>query len=423
MHLRKKNPDGPAADRTHVPATRLTRRGFFRASAAAGVAGAAIGVLSFCGSNDADDDSEPVVVDSDSAVSVTADDSPYEFIDEYGYTPEATYTLPLGTVLRPAEGTWVPVTIAGSSATPMVKAGAFSSETGTLSEVVSSPVSDAATVVIYDVACSDSVYAWTELDTTDRSWTLYAAKFSDGELTGDPQKLWDTTSDYDPAPIACSGSKVIWQIQPSYSGKKTSEHSFAYVWAIGEQNVRQCVKSPGRFATKPTVSGANCILTPRVRADEGTYYGVTAFSISDNLSTKIDQLVLPASVKPFRATRVGDKFVISIEASYSTGGLLSKMGTYIGTRTGGFVKVDREPSECPAGHNGIYLVKSRSSYVVVGTEEQKYSSLVSIDRAVDYGEYPARCGDCELFVTFATVKDADTGYPASVTVRTFRLNA
>ena len=46
-----------------------------------------------------------------------------------------------------------------------------------------------------------------------------------------------------------------------------------------------------------------------------------------------------------------------------------------------------------------------------------------MDRAVDYGEYPARCGECDLFVTFATVKDADTGYPASVTVRTFRLNS
>ena len=402
----------------------ISRRGLFAGAAAVGVAGAAVGILNTCSSQQqVDDDAEPVVVDSDSAVSVTADDSPYEFEDGFGYTLESTWTVPLGTVLRPSEGTWIAATIAGSSAIPMVKGGALSTESGTLSEVVSTTVGTATTVVIYDVACSDSVYAWTELDTIDRSWTLYAAKFSGGALTGDPKKLWEGTSDFDPAPIACSGSKVIWQVQPSTSGSKTAQHSFAYVWAAGDENARQCVESPGRFATKPTVSGSNCILTPRVNADEGTYYGVVAYSISDNLSSKVDQLVLPSSVKPFRATRVGDKFVVSIEASYSTGGLLSKMGTYIGTRSAGFVKVDREPSECPAGKDGIYLVKSRASYVVVGTGDQKYSTLLSVDRAVDYGEYPARCGDCDLFVTFATVKDADTGYPASVTVRTFRLNA
>ena len=403
---------------------KLTRRGLFKASAAAGVAGAAASALAGCGSDNSQDTSEPVVVDSDSAIDVMADDSSYEYKDDHGFTLENTWTLPLGTVLRPAEGTWIPATLAGSSALPMCKAGALSVESGTLSEVVSAPLGTATTTVIYDVACSDKVYAWVELDVTTRAWTLYASKFSDGALDGDTQKLWDGTSDYDPAPLAASGSKVIWQVQPSLSGKKTSEHSYCYVWATGDSNAKRAVESPGRFATRPTVSGDVCVLTPRVRADEGTYYGATAYSISDNLSTQVDQLVLPSSVKPFRATRVGGKFLVSIEASYSSGGLLSKMGTYIGTRSGDFIKIDREPSECPAGSaDGIYVIKSRSSYAVVDEQNQKYSALLSVDRAVDYGEYPARCGESDLFVTFATVKDADTGYPASVTVRTFRLNS
>ena len=400
---------------------KLTRRGFFKASAAAGVAGAAVGILAGCSHDNKDQVSDPVVVDSDSAVSVTADGSPYEYEDNHGFTLEGTWTLPLGCVLRPAEGTWVPATVAGSSALPAVKGGAFSTSSGTLSEVVSAPKGAAATTVIYDVACSDSVYAWVELDMSSRSWQLYAAKFSDGALSGDPQKLWDADSDYDPAPIACTGSKVVWQVMPSLSGKKTSESSACYLWSTGDKDARKVVESPGRFATRPTVSAGNVILSPRVRAGEGTFYGVTAYSASDNMSTQMDQLVLPAGVKPFRATRVGDKFVVSIEASYSSGGLLSQMGTYVGTRSGDFIKVDREPSECPAGTDGLYLIKSRSSYMVVDSKNQKYSSLLSIDRSVDYGEYPARCGDCDLFVTFATVKDADTGYPASVTVRAFRL--
>ena len=53
---------------------------------------------------------------------------------------------------------------------------------------------------------------------------------------------------------------------------------------------------------------------------------------------------MPAGVKPFRATRVGERFLVSVEASYSTGGLLGQMGTYMGTESAGFVKLDREPS-------------------------------------------------------------------------------
>lgn len=401
---------------------KLTRRGFFKASAAAGATTVAATALSACGSGSSEDTSDPVVVDSDSAVDVMADGSPYQFEDDYGFTLEATWSLPLGTVLRPSEGTWIAATLAGSSAIPMCKGGALSTESGTLAEVVSAPLGASTTTVIYDVACSDKVYAWVELDVTTRSWSLYASKFSDGALEGETQKLWDGISDYDPAPLAVSGSKVIWQVQPALSGSKTSQHSYCYIWSTGDSEAKRAVESPGRFATRPTVSGDVCVLTPRVRSDEGTYYGATAYSISDNLSKQVDQLVLPASVKPFRATRVGEKFLISIEASYSSGGLLSKMGTYIGTRSGDFVKIDREPSECPAGSGSIYVIKSRSSYVVVDTQNQKYSALLSADRSVDYGEYPARCGDNELFVTFATVKDADTGYPASVTVRAFRLN-
>ena len=160
---------------------------------------------------------------------------------------------------------------------------------------------------------------------------------------------------------------------------------------------------------------------PRVRASEGTYYGVTAYSLSDDLKTKVDQLVMPASVRPFRAARVGDRFLVSVEASYSSGGLLGKMGTYMGTSSAGFTKLDREPSECGCGKDDVFVIKSNASYLVVDLAKKTYSALSAMDRSVDYGEFPARAGECDQFVTFSTVKDPDTGYPASVAVRTFRL--
>ena len=163
------------------------------------------------------------------------------------------------------------------------------------------------------------------------------------------------------------------------------------------------------------------VLTPRVHADQGVYYGITAYTLDDNLATKAAQLVMPSTVKPFRASYVGGRFLVSVEASYSSGGLLGKMGTYIGTESEGFVKLDREPSEGGCGKGNVFVIKSRSSYFVIDLDAQTYTGISSVDRAVDYGEYPAREGACSSFVTFSTVKDATTGYPASVTVRTFDL--
>ncbi len=368
-----------------------------------------------------DDDSiinsEPVVVDESDAVDITEE---YEYVD---CTLEATntYSLDLGNVLHPAEGTWIPVTTAGASSTPMVVGSALSVASGELMEVVPEPVGTGQNVVIYDVRCSDSVYAWVELDIITRDWSLYASAFSAGSLTGETTLLWEDDSDWDPAPFAVAGNRVIWQVQPSTSGSKTTEYSHCYVWKSGSTDATAVIESPGRFATKPTLSGDYIVLAPRVREDEGTYYGVTAYTLDDDLSTIAARLVMPKSVKPFRASYIGDRFLISVEASYSSSDLLSQMGTYLGTEDLGFIEIPYEPSEGGCGKDGLYLIKRNSSYYVINTEEQTYSTLYSTDRCIDYGEYPARVGETNDFVTFATVKDASSGYPTSVIVRTFTL--
>ena len=398
---------------------KVTRRSLFKAAAVGGAMAAAVGVLGGCTHGADDQDvADPTIVDSDDAESVLESFSSADLT----LTQEASWTLPLGTVLQPAEGNWIPALCAGSSATPMVKGAVLSLASGQLGEVVSAPLGQASTTVIYDARCSDSVYAWVELDLVTRAWALYASSFSAGKLAGDTKTLWEGTSDFDPAPFAVSGSSVIWQVQPSLLGTKTAtEHSFCYLWHEGDADAQAVVESSGRFATKPMVSGDALVVTPRVRADEGVYYGVTAYSLSDDLKTRLDQLVMPVNVRPFRATRVGDRFLVSVEASYGTGGLLGQMGTYMGTPSAGFTKLNREPSECGCGKGDTFIVKSNSSYFVIDLEKKTYASLLSSDRAVDYGEFPARTGECDLFVTYATVKDPDTGYPASVAVRTFRL--
>ncbi len=131
--------------------------------------------------------------------------------------------------------------------------------------------------------------------------------------------------------------------------------------------------------------------------------------MSDSLSKQVDQLVLPSTVKPMNAVRIGDDFAFSIEASYDSGGLLGTMGSYIGHGDGPFVALSREPYAPIAGKDGTYVVKSRASYFVIDTDKRKYSVLSAKNRCVDYGEYPASMGSVDDFVTFSTIKDQDTG--------------
>lgn len=66
-------------------------------------------------------------------------------------------------------------------------------------------------------------------------------------------------------------------------------------------------------------------------------------------------------------------------------------------------------------------MKTRASHVILDTNARTYATLVAPNRSLDYGDYPASEGTTSTFVTFATVKDEDTGFPSSVTVRAFSL--
>ena len=395
----------------------ITRRGLFKGLGVAAATGATIGVLPGCTNPAQSEVPEPMVVDSDRAINVLEE---YEEVDPSLSDREA-WELPLGSVLHEATGTWIPVTQAGSSASPMVKGCALGLSDGKFNEVVSNVRGDSHTEVIYDVRCSDEVYAWVELDILTHAWVLYAARFNNGSLDGTPTTLWQGDQDYDPPGFACAGNAVLWQVMPALSGNKTKEHSFCYLWKTGDQNAQAVVESPGRFAIAPSISNDLVILAPRVRADEGMFYGITAYSLNDNLATTVDQLVLPRTIRPFYATHIGDRFAVSIEANYSSGGMFGTMGTYIGTSEGPFVSLPREPSANVAGKGDTFIIKSRTSYFVVDIKKATYSILTAANRCVDYGEFPVRVGESNDFVTFATVKNEASGYPDLVVVRSFAL--
>ncbi|MFR7733786.1 MAG: hypothetical protein ACLU7D_10810 [Collinsella sp.] len=157
-----------------------------------------------------------------------------------------------------------------------------------------------------------------------------------------------------------------------------------------------------------------------VRNDEGVYYGITAIDLTDGNNTKRAQLVLPSSVSPFEAVYMGDTFVFSIEAAYSGVGSLGNMGTYIGNEGGPYLFLSREPLACAAGKKNKYLVKVQASHFLIDTSAKTYGSLLSPDRALEYGDYPATAGKSDSFLTYATVRNSQ-GIPETVTARLFSL--
>ena len=155
----------------------ISRRNFFKTGAAGVVVAGAISIAAGCSHQEGSGDAgKPLVLDESSGTNVLDSYSS----TEYAAQPSQTWTLPLGSVLHPADGNWIPVTTAGASATPMVKGSALSLTSGQVVDVVPTAQMNNTTAVIYDVRCSDSVYAWVEVDTTTFDWDLLAAPFADG---------------------------------------------------------------------------------------------------------------------------------------------------------------------------------------------------------------------------------------------------
>lgn len=396
----------------------ITRRRFVAGSAAATAAAAAAVSLAGCSgdSNGNETTGEPQVIEDDSLIIDALDE--YKGVDN---TLKAanTWTLPLGTQLFHSDGVWSAAMMTPESAVSVNTIGVLSLTSGNLITLVETPTKGSR-YSFFEVRCGSGVFAWTEIDYATLSWSLLAATYADGQIVGEPIELDNGDADWDPAPFTAIGSTVYWLKMPSLSGSHTSDASHCYRRSIEDDAHQEIYESPGRFATHPRVCNGILTIAPRVRADEGTYYGITAIDITDTNFRRVDQLVLPAGVRPFEAVYMGDSFAFAIEASYSGSGSLGNMGTFIGREGGPFIYIGREPAACPAGKGSVYLVKARSSHFVIDTEEQTYATLSCPDRSLDYGDYPASEGTCDQFVTFATIKNRE-GIPTDVIARVFTL--
>ncbi|MGN8936546.1 hypothetical protein ACTNA3_07165 [Collinsella sp. HCP28S3_E5] len=359
---------------------------------------------------------EPQVIKDDSKiVSITEE---YEAVD-IDLKPTASWTLPLGTLLCYCDGGYAAAMMAPASALHANTLGVFNMGDGSLTTLIDDPV-EGSGYAFYDVRATDSVFAWVEMNYANSSWKLYAQTLSGAALTGNAVELDRGGEDYDPPLFTAFDSSVIWYKMPSTGGNKSGSDSYCYRRSLDESKAEAIWKSTGRFASAPRVSDGILTISPRVRNDEGVYYGMTAIDLTDGNNTKRAQLVLPSSVSPFEAVYMGDTFVFSIEATYAGVGGLGNMGTYIGNEGGPYQFLSREPLACAAGRKGKYLVKVQASHFLIDTSAKTYGSLLSPDRALEYGDYPATAGKSNTFLTYATVRNSQ-GIPETVTARLFSL--
>ena len=370
----------------------VTRRGFVLGGAAASAATLLAGCSKKTGTSD-DAAGEPQVIKDDSKiVSITEE---YEAVD-IDLKPTASWTLPLGTLLYYCDGGYAAAMMAPASALHANTLGVFNMGDGSLTTLIDDPV-EGSGYAFYDVRATDSVFAWVEMNYANSSWKLYAQTLSGAALTGNAVELDRGGEDYDPPLFTAFDSSVIWYKMPSTGGNKTGSDSYCYRRSLDESKAEAIWKSTGRFASAPRVSDGILTISPRVRNDEGVYYGMTAIDLTDGNNTKRAQLVLPSSVSPFEAVYMGDTFVFSIEATYAGVGGLGNMGTYIGNEGGPYQFLSREPLACAAGRKGKYLVKVQASHFLIDTSAKTYGSLLSPDRALEYGDYPATAGKSNTF--------------------------
>ncbi len=268
---------------------------------------------------------------------------------------------------------------------------------------------------------TDTLMCWVETNNATDDWVLYATTFLGMPISPNDAaivKLDEGDADWLPPQVAVWGSTVVWQRMPDPLGPYVRDSSHAFRWSLGSSEATDIWTSPGRFGCPPDINQGVLTIAPRVRADEGVYYGITAIDLSDG--KQIDQTVLPVSVKPFRATRIGNDFAFSIEANYGYGGLLGKMGYYFGSSDGPWDYVAREPSAQVSYVNGRYIVRSQLAYFVID-QRGWFSQISAADRCVDYGDYPASSGTTATFVTYTKVKNESTGIPEYVAVRRFAI--
>ncbi len=336
-----------------------------------------------------------------------------------GATLVASYELPLGSQVWVDDDRFAAVLSRGETVMPMSVVNALDLGSGAVTTVIPESLKDPLRFSLYDVRMSANAIVWVEVDHITDEWVVFAAPF-DGSLDPDAATQVDTgTTDYSPPFLAIWKDRIFWTKMPDPSGPARREDSELRTWSLGDSAAEVMMTSPGRFACPPTISQGILTVVPRVE-ESGTRYRIVALNV-DAGDAQLDELVMPRSVRPFGATYLESGFGFSVEADYGFGGILGRMGSFIGPSTGPFLVVNREPRAEMTKQGGCYAIKDQASTLVFDPELQTYYRIPAPDGALDHGDYPATLGLNDRLHLFAQVNDIQTGLPHATLLRSFTL--
>ena len=322
-------------------------------------------------------------------------------------TKVGSVTLDYGTQVFADDDSIAACLIPTNSASPLTKVGLLFYQSAYSNVVLDKAQGTEEGFEIYQARVNKNGLVWLEANILAGKWRIYTAPLNDTNigtivLAAEGGGEWETPS------IAVCGSYAFWQEMPLATGSDSSKQSILRKVVFGSSDVKDVLKSTGRFSTPPHSSTYGLTVTPRTETDS-VHYQLTL--LNPDTDEVLDTMVLPSSMKPIEAGYGSTGFFFCFDAIYNYGGGIANLGTYTPrTKTTGsdystaqWFTFVRTPTAPPVWCGKYFVVKSTTAILGFDFDQQTYFVLDVPSGSSDYGTYLASTGERSTFVTYTNV--------------------
>ncbi len=335
------------------------------------------------------------------------------------------FKLPYGSLCWADNSTVAACLVPGETASPLNTVRLLYLSTGSNPVVLKNAINHDKGFEILDVRCSDSGMIWVESNLFTKQWIVMTGSLSGGEVSNIVQvdqgdENWASPS------IAAVQNRAFWQVCPNTTGENANDRSALKHATFGSSEVGVAWTSKRPFATRVTPVVDGVVITPRADSTS-VHYQITKISASD--ATMVDQITLPASMKPFEATYLGNGLSFSFDAIYNYGGGIANLGTY--TPMGGtdayhysdcdWFRFGRTPTAAPCWSDGWFLAKSTRTIVGIHFPDKVFFSIDIADNTDNYGEYLISSGTQSSFCGLSQIKSTKAGEESYALIRVYTI--
>ncbi|MGN0301383.1 MAG: Tat pathway signal protein [Anaerotardibacter sp.] len=335
------------------------------------------------------------------------------------------FKLPYGTLCWADNSTVAACLVPGETSSPLNTVRLLYLSTGSNPVVLTNAVNHDKGFEIIDVRCSDSGMIWVEANLFTNQWIVMTGLLSGGTVTGILQVDQGDGNWVSPS-IAAVQNRAFWQVCPTTTGDNANDRSALKHAVFGSSEVGVAWTSKRAFATRVTPVIDGVVITPRADSTS-VHYQLTKISAAD--ATMVDQLTLPASMKPFEATYLGSGFSFSFDAIYNYGGGIANLGTYAPMQATNaysyndseWFRFGRTPTAAPCWSDGWFIAKSTRTIVGIHFPDKVFFSIDIADNTDTYGEYLISSGTQNTFCGLSQIKSTKAGEESYAQVRVYSI--